>query len=94
MVVLEAMAYGLPVVVSCERYCGIAGLLSHETNALILENPHDVLTLANALGRVLQDSPFRHHLCAAAMDFAGNHQWKQMAAQQEEIYFSAAAVKE
>ena len=94
MVVLEAMAYGLPVVVSCERYCGIAGLLSHETNALILENPHDVLILANALGRVLQDSPFRHHLCAAAMDFASNHQWRQMAAQQEELYFSAAAVKE
>lgn len=88
MVVLEAMAHGLPVVVSRERYCGISGLLTHETNALILNDPHDVHALAEALGRVLHESPFRHSLCAAAMDFAGNHQWGRIASQQEEIYFS------
>jgi glycosyltransferase involved in cell wall biosynthesis len=41
MVVLEAMAHGLPVVVSNEVHCGIAGLLTHGDNALLLNNPRD-----------------------------------------------------
>ncbi len=41
MVVLEAMAHGLPVVVSAGRYCGIAELLSHGVNALVLQDPRD-----------------------------------------------------
>ena len=39
MVVLEAMAYGLPVVVSSAAYCGISGLLSHGVNALLVHEP-------------------------------------------------------
>jgi hypothetical protein len=36
MVVLEAMSYGLPVVVSQENYCGLAADLQHKANAIIL----------------------------------------------------------
>jgi len=88
MVVLEAMAHGLPVLVSSERHCGIAGLLSHEVNALILENPRDSKELANALHRVLQEPALYQRLRAEALVFANLHQWPVIAMQQEAIYFS------
>jgi UDP-glucose:(heptosyl)LPS alpha-1,3-glucosyltransferase len=90
MVVLEAMAHGLPVVVSAERYCGIAALLTHEANALVLEDPLDALALAAALGRVVQESSLRHQISLAALAFAQNHQWEALARRQEQIYFDVA----
>lgn len=88
MVVLEAMAHGLPVVVSSESYCGISGLLTHEANALILDDPHDVAALTDALRRVLLQPLLRQNLQVAATAFARAHQWGAIAAQQEQIYFS------
>lgn len=91
MVVLEAMAHGLPVVVSSESYCGISGLLTHEVNALILEDPRDFSALAEALRRVMLQPRVRQNLQVAATAFASAHQWGAIAAQQEEIYFSVLA---
>lgn len=88
MVVLEALAHGLPVVVSSERYCGISGLLTHETNALILADPRDSIALAKALLRLFQEPSLRHGLREAAVAFASSHQWSTIALQQETIYFS------
>lgn len=88
MVVLEAMAHGLPVVVSSERYCGISGLLTHEANALILADPRDSIALAHALRRLFQEPALRHGLREAAVAFASQHQWPAIALQQEAIYYS------
>jgi len=89
MVVLEAMAHGLPVVVSPVRYCGISGLLAHEGNALVLDDPRDADVLVQALKRVLQDAPLYQRLSDAAVVFAKSHQWPAIALQQEAIYFSS-----
>ncbi len=86
MVVLEAMAHGLPVVVSAEKFCGIAGLLRHETNALLLDDPTDADKLASAVLRTLADPPMRQRLQEAARDFAKNYAWTAIALQQELIY--------
>lgn len=86
MVVLEAMAHGLPVVVSKESYCGIAGLLTPGVNALILQNPQDAQVLADTLGEVLQDGHRRQRMSDEAVAFARSHQWSQVAVQQEQIY--------
>ncbi len=88
MVVLEAMAHGLPVVVSSERYCGISGLLTQEANALILADPHASKALAQALRRLLQEPLLRQRLSEAATAFAARHQWSTIALQQEEVYLS------
>jgi glycosyltransferase involved in cell wall biosynthesis len=56
MVVLEAMAHGLPVVVSGGAYCGISSLLTHNVDALILEHPQNANALGQALSRVLSDA--------------------------------------
>ncbi len=86
MVVLEAMAHGLPVVVSSERYCGISGLLKHEKNALILDDPRDVRALAQSLKRIFADSALKASLSLAARDFSSHFEWEKIADQQEEIY--------
>ncbi len=93
MVVLEAMAHGLPVVLSSERHCGISALLEHERNALILDEPSNAQALAMALRRLLEDSALRQRLSAAALSFAGQHLWSTTAEQQEAIYRSIAAQK-
>ncbi len=90
MVVLEAMAHGLPVVVSSDQYCGVSSLLTHDVNALILADPHDATALADALLCLLQTPALRYRLQQAAAEFASVHQWGAIALQQEAIYFSVA----
>jgi UDP-glucose:(heptosyl)LPS alpha-1,3-glucosyltransferase len=87
MVVLEAMAHGLPVVVSGERYCGIAGLLSHSVNAMILSSPTDATQLSAVLARLLDDAPVRAALSVQAREFAQQRVWPSIAAEQERMYF-------
>jgi len=88
MVVLEAMAHGLPVVVSDEQHCGISALLTDGVNALLLNDPKDTKKLSTALKQVLQDDLFRERLSKAAVDFSRLYQWPEIARQQEEIYLS------
>ena len=93
MVVLEAMAHGLPVVVSSARYCGVSDLLTDGVNALLVAQPRDSKALASALCRVIQTPSLRRDLAQAAMAFASSHQWSAVALQQETIYFSLLDAK-
>ena len=92
MVVLEAMAHALPVVVSDARYCGIAALLDDGVNALILHDPKDAEALSDLLRRVTRDAPLRQRLGEAATVFSQAHQWPEIARQQEAIYASVCGV--
>jgi UDP-glucose:(heptosyl)LPS alpha-1,3-glucosyltransferase len=93
MVVLEAMSHGLPVVVSGPKYCGIAGLLQHGINAVILDDPEDASQLHLAIGQVLAQPALQHHLIQGATDFAMHYEWREMAHRQEALYFAAMAEK-
>lgn len=86
MVVLEAMAHGLPVVVSAERYCGIAGLLTDGVNVLLLDDPQDGGKLGALLRGLLADPSLRQKLGSAAIKFAQSYQWPEIARMQERIY--------
>ncbi|HAL40155.1 MAG TPA: glycosyltransferase family 1 protein [Polaromonas sp.] len=86
MVVLEAMAYGLPIVVSDSRYCGIAGLLTDGVNALILSSPTDARQLSDRLARILQEPALYRDLATGARDFASQWSWSTIACQQEVMY--------
>lgn len=94
MVVLEAMAHSLPVVVSSVQYCGISGLLEHEVNALVLDEPGDVARLSDYLRRVLSDEAVKTQLARAARAFAKKFEWSGIASMQEKLYFAARADKD
>jgi glycosyltransferase involved in cell wall biosynthesis len=91
MVVLEALAHGLPVVVSSEQYCGISSLLTDENNALILTEPRDSNELARALLRLSEDVALSQALQKGSVALARQHQWVDVGLQQESIYFLALA---
>jgi len=91
MVVLEAMAHGLPVAVSAPRYCGISGLLTHGVNAMVLDDPCDAAHLGKVLARMLDEPALGTQLRQGAIDFARYYQWGDIAFQQEALYFSSAS---
>jgi len=90
MVVLEAMAHGLPVVVSGSQYCGIAALLTHQVNALVLDDPLDAAAWMNAIRSLQVEPDLARHLQAAGLAFAATHQWAELAHQQDQIYLCMA----
>jgi UDP-glucose:(heptosyl)LPS alpha-1,3-glucosyltransferase len=91
MVVLEAMAHGLPVVVSDAEFCGIADFLTHGENAYVLNDPRNVPHLVDALMAVLPLSIGASDLAALAQIFASAHLWSAQARLQEAIYLRVAA---
>ena len=78
MVVLEAMAHGLPVLVSGPAHCGISALLA-PNEAVQLPDPHDDQAIANALVRVMNDTDFAATLTAHGRRFASRHSWTETA---------------
>jgi UDP-glucose:(heptosyl)LPS alpha-1,3-glucosyltransferase len=89
MVVLEAMSYGLPVVVSGPAYCGIAALLRDGQDALLLEDPRNEPELAAALNRILGDAELAARLSRQGRAFAQEHTWEEAARRYEALYLSS-----
>ena len=85
MVVLEAMASGLPVIVSSARFCGIAAELTHTVNALILDDPRDEKQLSERLLSLLEDPSLRATLARAGLSFAQERTWREAAARHEAL---------
>lgn len=93
MVVLEAMAFGLPVVVSNAAFCGIAAMLHHQENALLLSDPQDAAELAKKIAAVLSDGLLRARLSDRARRFAEEFEWRRLAEQQEAVYLDSVLAK-
>jgi glycosyltransferase involved in cell wall biosynthesis len=93
MVVLEAMAYGLPVVVSGPAHCGISRELTTGVQALLLDSPTDAAKLAELMASVLQQPALAAQLQRNGLVFAQQHSWEQAALQYEALYQQAVAPK-
>jgi len=90
MVVLEAMSYGLPVVVSQENYCGLAADLQYEANAIILSDPLDANALTAAVENLSVPSVYAQHR-RAVLSFAQQHLWADAAKQYDDLFQQLAA---
>ena len=90
MVVLEAMAHGLPVVVSRAPYCGISTLLQHELQAILLDDPRDAKALALVLTKLLANPDLQGSLAKNAIQFAQAHDWDHAASAYERLYLLSA----
>ena len=86
MVVLEAMAHGLPVVVSDAKFCGIAAELVDGVQALVMENPTSATAIATAVRRILDDAGMASGLSEQATRFAQGHTWERAAQSYEALY--------
>ncbi|MFZ2738195.1 MAG: glycosyltransferase family 4 protein [Burkholderiaceae bacterium] len=92
MVVLEAMAHGLPVVVSGPAYCGISQQLTDGRHALLLQDPQDPNQLSDRLRAVLEQPELDTQLSQQGLLFAQAHSWESAALQYEALYQQAAAL--
>ena len=90
MVVLEAMAHGLPVVVSAARYCGISADLTDGVNAVLLNDPQSATAIATAVAPLLSASAGGVNLGRHATAFAAQHSWPQVAASYEALFARVA----
>jgi glycosyltransferase involved in cell wall biosynthesis len=83
--VLEAMAYGAPVVTS-------AGSAMEEVTggAALLVDPVDVDQITIALGRLIEDGDLARRLSTAARDRAATYTWERSAEMAAAVYAEAA----
>ncbi len=86
MVVLEAMAFALPVVVSGPAYCGISSELRDGVDALLLQDPLDVGALHRAVLRLLNDAQLCADLAHQALRFASSRDASTLAVQHRSLY--------
>jgi glycosyltransferase involved in cell wall biosynthesis len=70
---LEAMACGLPVIVS--RQTGVSELITHGVDGLILENPRDSMELARLISLIERNVQLRQRLGKSAAETALQYTW-------------------
>lgn len=90
MVVLEAMAHGLPVIVSDAPYSGIAKELQHGHNALLLSKPEDSRELAAHIQSLLDDPTYSRAMAERGVAFAASNSWEQAAQRCDMLYAGVA----
>jgi glycosyltransferase involved in cell wall biosynthesis len=84
IVVLEAMAAGLPVITS--RFCGAVEGMMHEEHGLYLDDPSDINNLCQQMQRLVSDKGLRARLAANGKQEAGKFDWSSIAPQILNIY--------
>ncbi|GAB7522210.1 glycosyltransferase family 4 protein [Paraburkholderia sp. 2C] len=88
---LEAMAAGLPVVTA--RTAGGAEIITPECG-IVLDDPDDPRSLAEAIGRLAADDDLRRAMGAAAGELAVGFGWARMAEQYIALYRQIAGPRE
>jgi len=89
MVALEAMAHGLPVIVSRAPYCGLSAALTDD-EAVLLDDPTSADELGQALRGLLDDAERRAALADAGRAVAARYDWAEIARQYEKLYLELA----
>jgi glycosyltransferase involved in cell wall biosynthesis len=75
MVTIEAMAAGLPCIVTP---MGSAGIVSEQTGGALIVEPGDANAIAGAMRRLAADQEARAALGRRARDIAASYTWEQV----------------
>ena len=94
MAPLEAMAHGLPVILSGAAYCGFAQYVTHEQNGWVLSDPQDPEQIATALRVLGLDAEVRTRLIAQATKLVADFSWAAIAERYEALYAKSLASRE
>jgi glycosyltransferase involved in cell wall biosynthesis len=86
--VLEAMACGAPV--ACSNTSSLPEIAG---DAALLFDPHDVRSIAQAIGRAIADSSLRAALRARGLDQAARFTWAEAARQTRQVYEQVGRAK-
>lgn len=86
MAPLEAMSFGLPVVVSASPWCGLAQYLENGQEALVLSQPEDPDKLAGCIHRIVGDDGLRQRLSSTGKRFSRTRGWPGIAGQYRDVY--------
>jgi glycosyltransferase involved in cell wall biosynthesis len=92
MVIVEAMACGLPVIAT-RSYEGIEDIVENEKNGLLVPVA-DVPALAGAMERLLQDEPLRNALAQEAALRLKKYRIDDIASEYRKVLFSGTAPQE
>jgi len=91
MVVLEAMAAGLPVMVS--SHVGAKDLVVQNENGFVVDDPSDHVGVASRL-QALMDENTRRRMSAAALATADENSWDAVTEKYQALYTEILAAKE
>jgi len=72
---LEAMACGLPVIVSAQA--GVSELIEHNENGFILQNPNDFAALSELIRALREDPSLREQVSSRAASTAREYTWQR-----------------
>jgi UDP-glucose:(heptosyl)LPS alpha-1,3-glucosyltransferase len=89
LVTLEAMASGLPVIVSTAA--GISEVLTDGEDAILLDDPRDADALAGRLFALTQDGELRQRLTEGARRTAERYSWDRVAEETLSVYRGVVA---
>jgi len=92
MAPIEAMAAGIPTIISSSRYAGSAERIK-DGEAIILENPDQPNNIANALSRLF-DGDLRKELGAKGRELAKHLTWEQTTKDTLDVYYRIMELKE
>jgi UDP-glucose:(heptosyl)LPS alpha-1,3-glucosyltransferase len=88
MAPLEAMAYGLPVVLSAAQYCGFAAFLHHGHDAWVLDDPKDASAIATALLALDPQHGLGMQIVQRSARVVEAFSWEAVAKRYEALYLS------
>lgn len=79
MVLLEAMAHGLPVICTSAPYCGAAWSWTHKKQAWLLDSPDDIQSLVVGVSELRGNEGLRSRLIQSGRDLASQQIWANVA---------------
>lgn len=86
MAPLEAMSYGLPVVLSPAPWCGFAQYVQGGYHALLLSHPEDARELAQGIEAISKNPVMARNLVENSRELLVQFSWPAVAARYQDLY--------